>query len=131
MLSTRPLTAIATLLAAASLAGCTTNSSVCNDGVCKISLSGKGSTTTLGGEGGSNVELVSASGSSAKIKIADQELDVKTGQTISLDNGEVKVTEVKDDKIKLEVTQTSESSTEGEAAPEGETSDAEADPAAN
>lgn len=111
MRSSRVLPSVAALLATLSLAACTTNSSVCKDGVCKISLSGKGSSTTLG-DNGSPVELISATGTTAKMKIGTDELTANQGQTISLDNGEIKVTEVKDDKVKLEVTQTSESSSE-------------------
>lgn len=104
MRTARLLPAIATLLATATLAACTTNSQVCKDGVCKISLSGKGSTSKLGGEGGDTVELVSADGTTAKIKIAGQSGEVKAGQVIDLTNGQIKVTEVKENKIKLEVT---------------------------
>jgi hypothetical protein len=113
MRSSRVLPSVAALLATATLAACTTNSQVCKDGVCKISLSGKGSTSTLGGEGGDTVELVSADGTTAKIKIAGQSGEVKAGQVIDLNNGQIKVTEVKENKIKLEVT-TAKSTTDNE-----------------
>lgn len=128
MRTLRVLPSITALLAATTLAACTTNSSVCKDGVCKISLSGKGSSTTLG-DNGSPVELISATGTTAKMKIGTDELTVDQGQTISLDNGEIKVTEVKDDKVKLEVTQTSESSSDSSSSDAESGSDSSGDAA--
>lgn len=110
MRSSRVLPSIAALLAAASLAACTTNSQVCSDGVCKISLSGEGASSKLGGDDGDTIELVSSDGKTAKIKIAGQEGSVTQGQVIDLNNGQIKVTEVKEGKLKVEVTTTEGSS---------------------
>ncbi len=129
MRTTRVLPSIAALLATVSLAACTTNSQVCNDGTCKISLSGKGATSALGGEGSDNIELVSADGKSAKLKIASQDITVTQGQTIDLNDGQITVTEVKEDKVKVEVTSgTPESSTtEDTSGDTGATEEAPAD----
>lgn len=100
----RPVTLVATLLAAGTLAGCTTNSQVCKDGVCKISLSGEGASSPLGGEGSDSIELVSSDGKTAKIKIAGQEGEVTAGETVDITDGQIKVTELKENKLKVEVT---------------------------
>lgn len=103
---------IATVIAAAALllAGCTTESQVCKNGVCKISMSGKGATAQLGGKGGSTIVLVSAGGDQAVVKIAGQQGTLYLKKPLQLDNGTLTLTEVKDNKIKLEVTGESGSS---------------------
>lgn len=90
---------------------------------------GKGATSALGGEGSDNIELVSADGKSAKLKIASQDITVTQGQTIDLNDGQITVTEVKEDKVKVEVTSgTPESSTtEDTSGDTGATEEAPAD----
>lgn len=99
----RPVLALVTAVAALALAGCTTESQVCKDGVCKISMSGKGATAKLGGEGGSTIELISASGKQAKVKIGSQTGTLVLNEPIDLNNATLTLVEVKDDKIKLRI----------------------------
>lgn len=86
-------------LAALTLAACTSNTQKCSGGKCEIDLSGKGAKVTLGGEGGSDMELVSASGNTAKVKIAGQDLTLTVGQPVTLSNATLTLEEVegKDD----------------------------------
>ncbi|MEH3055264.1 MAG: hypothetical protein PGN13_14890 [Patulibacter minatonensis] len=99
----RPFAALTALLVAGSLAACTTESQVCKNGVCKLSMSGKGATAELGGKGGSTIELVSADGTEARVKIAGREGTLKLNQPIGIDNGTITLTEVKKDKLKLRI----------------------------
>ncbi len=101
----RVLSSVAAIaLSALTLAACTSNTQSCSGGKCEIDLSGAGATTTLGGEGGSNIELVSASGSTAKVKLAGQEIELKVGEPINLTNATLTLTEVEgEDDIQLEL----------------------------
>lgn len=108
----------ASVLAALSLAACTSNTQKCNKGVCEIDLSGKGASTTLGGDGGSTIELVSASGKSAKVKIAGQSGELIVGQPATLDNATLVLEEVegKDDiQLKLTVSGASQTTEEDDS----------------
>lgn len=91
-------------LAAFTLAACTSTTSSCKDGVCKIDLDGPGAETQLGGEGGSMIKLVSASGDKAKVELAGSALELTVGQPIALSNGTLVLKEIegKDD-VQLEV----------------------------
>lgn len=94
-------------LAALTLAACTSNTQKCSGGKCEIDLSGKGATVTLGGEGGSDMKLVSASGNTAKVEIAGQPVTLTVGQPISLSNATLTLEEVEgedDIQIKLDTT---------------------------
>ena len=77
----------AALLASLSFAACTSQTQKCSNGVCEIDLSGAGATVQLGGEGGSNLELVSASGKTAKVKVGGTEGTLTVGLPVPLDNG--------------------------------------------
>lgn len=94
----------AALLAALSLAACTSQTQKCTNGVCEIDLSGVGAKVQLGGDGGSNLELVSASGKTAKVKIGTTEGTLTVGQPVPLNNGTLLLEEIegKDD-IQLRV----------------------------
>ncbi len=95
---------VATTFAALTLAACTSNTQSCKNGKCEIDLSGKGATVTLGGEGGSDMELVSASGDTAKVKLGGQEITLKVGEPISLTNASLTLTEVEgEDDIQVEL----------------------------
>lgn len=102
-------TLAATSLAALSLAACTSNTQTCKDGKCDIDLSGKGAVVTLGGEGGSDLELVSASGKTAKVKIAGKPVELTVGEPLALDNGTLTLEAVEgedDIQIKVDTTNT-------------------------
>ncbi|MBJ7471369.1 MAG: hypothetical protein JHD16_08695 [Solirubrobacteraceae bacterium] len=106
----------ATSLAVLTLAGCTSNTQSCSGGKCDIDLSGKGASVVLGGEGGSNMELISASGKTAKVKLADQEIELTVGEPITLTNATLTLVKVEgEDDIQVSVV-----TDEGSAAPEGE-----------
>lgn len=95
---------VATTFAGLTLAACTSNTQSCSGGKCKIDLSGKGATITLGGDGGSDMELMSASGQSAKVKLAGQPLELKVGEPINLTNATLTLTEVEgEDDIQVEL----------------------------
>jgi hypothetical protein len=92
------------LLAALGLAACTSQTQKCSGGVCDIDLSGVGSKVQLGGEGGSYIELISASGKTAKVKVGKTEGELTVGQPITLDNGTLELVEVEgEDDIQLRV----------------------------
>jgi hypothetical protein len=94
-------------LAALTLAACTSNTQKCSGGKCEIDLSGKGATVTLGGEGGSDMKLVSASGNTAKVEIAGQPVTLTVGQPITLSNATLTLEEVEgedDIQVKLDTT---------------------------
>ncbi|MDO9352967.1 MAG: hypothetical protein Q7T55_04700 [Solirubrobacteraceae bacterium] len=94
----------ATLLAALSLSACTSQTQKCNDGVCDIDLSGVGSTVELGGDGGSDLELVSASGKTAKVKLDGKEGQLTVGQLVPLRGGTLELVEVEgENEIQLRV----------------------------
>ncbi len=108
-------TALVAALAALTLAACTSTTSSCKDGVCNIDLSGKGAETQLGGEGGSMIKLVSASGDKAKVELAGSELELTVGQPVALSNGTLVLKEVEgEDDIQLEVRGAEPAETEGE-----------------
>jgi hypothetical protein len=107
--------------------GCTSNTQVCKDGVCKISLNGKGASSTLGGEGSSTIELISASGSQARVKVGGQEGTIVLNEPSQLSDGTLTLTKVEENKIKVTV-KTGEAATSDEAAPE-DTSAADEAPA--
>lgn len=97
----------ATSLAALSLTACTSNTQSCSGGKCDIDLSGKGAVVTLGGEGGSDMELVSASGNTAKVKIGGQEGTLTVGEPVNLDNATLTLVAVEgedDIQVKLDTT---------------------------
>lgn len=96
--------AAAALLAALTLAACTSTTSSCKDGVCQIDLQGAGAENQLGGDGGSMIKLISADGEKAKVEIAGSQVDLTVGQPVALSNGTLVLKEVegKDD-IQLEV----------------------------
>ncbi len=99
------LTGTATLLAAVGLAACTSQTQKCSNGVCDIDLSGVGATVQLGGEGGSDLELVSASGTTAKVKLAGKEGELTVGTPVTLDNGTLLLVKVEgENDIQLKVT---------------------------
>lgn len=125
----RPLTALAISgLAAFSLAACTSNTQSCSGGKCDIDLSGKGATVVLGGDGGSEMELISASGKTAKVKIAGQEGDLTVGEPVSLNNATLTLVKVegKDDiQVKLDTTGFSQTTPTEEEAPAEESDDSD------
>lgn len=104
----RSLAAVAaTSFAALTLAACTSQTQTCKNGVCEIDLSGKGAVVTLGGEGGSELELVSASGTTAQVTIAGNPLELTVGQPVSLSNGTLLLEEVEgEDDVQLQVSGT-------------------------
>lgn len=104
----RALTTIAaTSLAALTLAGCSSNTQSCSGGKCNIDLSGKNASVILGGEGGSEMVLISASGKTAKVKIAGQEGTLTVGEPINLNNATLTLVAVEgedDIQVKLDTT---------------------------
>lgn len=93
-----PVVAVALFLAA-----CTSSTQTCKNGICSISLSGKGASVKVGGDGGSTLELISTDKTTARFKVDGTEgnltKDVPVGfgdnATITLkeiDGGKVKVT---------------------------------------
>lgn len=97
-------TLAATSLAALSLAACTSNTQSCKNGKCDIDLSGKGSVVTLGGEGGSDMELVSASGKTAKVKLGGQPVELTVGQPINLTNAKLTLVKIEgEDDIQVQL----------------------------
>lgn len=101
----RVLTPVAlSAFAALTLAACTSNTQKCSGGKCEIDLSGKGASVTLGGEGGSDIELVSASGNTAKVELAGQPLTLTVGQPVTLSNATLTLEEVEgEDDIQLKL----------------------------
>lgn len=88
-----------------SLTACTSNTQKCSKGTCEIDLSGAGASTELGGDGGSTIELISASGKTAKVKIAGQEGELTVGQPVTLDNATLVLEEIEgEDDIQLKLT---------------------------
>lgn len=115
-----PALGAALLAAALTLGACTSNTQKCKNGVCDIDLSGKGATTELGGDGGSTIKLVSASGKTAKVTIAGQPGELTVGQPVTLDNATLLLEEVEgEDNIQLKLT--------GAAAAEGAAAEEEQD----
>lgn len=112
----RSLPALGTsLLAALSLAACTSNTQKCSNGTCEIDLSGAGASTELGGDGGSTIELISASGKTAKVKIAGQEGELTVGQPVTLDNATLVLEEIEgEDDVQLKLTGSSAADTAAE-----------------
>lgn len=114
---------VATGLAALTLTACTSNTQKCGGGKCEIDLSGKGATITLGGEGGSDMKLVSASGNTAKVEIAGQPITLTVGQPINLSNATLTLEEVEgEDDIQV-LLDTTGFTQDGGAAPEESSSD--------
>lgn len=111
MISLRTTTVLATSGLALTLAACTSATYTCKDNVCNISLSGKNAETTIG-ESGSKVTLISADGTTAKVKIANQETELEKGQSISFDDARFTVTKVEKDKadLRLDIIEASEES---------------------
>lgn len=97
----------ATSLAALSLAACTSNTQTCKNGKCDIDLSGKGSVIVLGGEGGSEMELISASGKTAKVRIGQKTGTLTVGEPVTLSNATLTLVKVEgedDIQVKLDTT---------------------------
>lgn len=114
-------------LAALTLAACTSNTQKCSGGKCEIDLSGKGATITLGGEGGSDMKLVSASGNTAKVEIAGQPITLTVGQPINLSNATLTLEEVEgEDDIQV-LLDTTGFNQDGSAADEGAAAENEDD----
>lgn len=113
-------------LAALTLAACTSNTQKCSGGKCEIDLSGKGATITLGGEGGSDMKLVSASGNTAKVEIAGQPVTLTVGQPITLSNATLTLEEVEgedDIQVVLDTTGFNQDGTATDEGAAGETED--------
>jgi ABC-type phosphate transport system substrate-binding protein len=91
--------AVATGLAALSLAACTTETKSCKGDHCDIDLQGAGASVTLGGTGSSTVTLVSASGKTAKVKLGAVEGVLTVGQPVPLRDSTIELVKVegKDD----------------------------------
>lgn len=99
------LAATATALAALSLTACTSQTQKCSGGVCDIDVSGVGSTVELGGEGGSTLELVSATGTTADVKLDGQPVTLSVGVAIKLDNASLILRKVEgENDVQLQVT---------------------------
>lgn len=113
----RPIVAASTtLLAALALAGCTSQTQKCSGGVCEIDLSGAGANVQLGGDGGSEIELIRASGKTATVKLGTNEAELTVGMPMQLDNATLELTEVEgEDDVQLKLTGTPDGGSAGNA----------------
>jgi hypothetical protein len=103
----RPARKIAAVMIAASaafsLAACTSSSNKCVNQVCDVKLSGEGSSTTLGGDGGSKIELISADGGTAKFEFEGRELSCTQGETVNYGTSEITCKKVGDSELELHI----------------------------
>ena len=95
---------VATGLAALSLSACTSNTQSCKDGVCNIDLQGKNSVVVLGGDGGSELKLLSASGKTAKVQIGKTKGTLTVDEPVGLTNASLVLVKVEgEDDIQLKL----------------------------
>lgn len=100
----RPLILLPLLSAALLLAACTSTTQTCKDGICSISLSGDGASVTVGGDGGSTLELVSIDGQTARFKVDATEGDLTKGVPVGFgDNATITLKAIDGDKVEVTV----------------------------
>lgn len=87
-----------------SLAACTSTTQSCDGGICSISLSGDGASVTVGGDGGSTLELVSTDGQTARFKVEGTEGNLTKGVPVGFgDNATITLKAIDGDKVEVTV----------------------------
>jgi hypothetical protein len=112
LLNARRAAALSALLLTTTLAACTSTTQTCKDGVCNMTLSGKGSSMKAGsGDSGSLVTFVSAKGKTAVIKVGSESATLTVGQPVPLNSGgdTIELVSVDGEKVKLRFATASDS----------------------
>lgn len=90
--------------AALLLAACTSSTQSCKDGICSITLSGKGASVKVGGDDGSTLELVSTDKTTARFKVDGSEGNLTKDVPVGFgDNATITLKEIEGGKVKVTV----------------------------
>lgn len=94
-----PLVVVSLLLSA-----CTSSTQTCKDGICSITLSGKGASVTVGGDDGSTLELVSTDDTTARFKVDGTEGNLTKGVPVGFgDNATITLKQIDGGKVTVTV----------------------------